>query len=71
MTLSTGLVGTQTATASVSCPAGTVLLGGGATTTGFAALSHSRPVAGGWEARAVKIVDLETITVRPFVVCTT
>jgi hypothetical protein len=69
-----------TATATANCPAGTVLLGGGA----FAANSNasepanvqligSRPVTGGWQATGVIDVGLgssNTMTVTAYAVCT-
>lgn len=64
------------ASASVACPTGSVLLGGGASGSYPLALSQSAPTSDGkgWQAAAIGTVDIAmdtTVTLSVYAVCTT
>jgi hypothetical protein len=69
----TGPQGTVSPSSTATCPAGTKLLGGGATATGGGALQNSAPNAANtaWLASAINAsAGTTTFTVQAFVVCT-
>jgi hypothetical protein len=70
VTLSGGGAGAQSATSTATCPSGEELLGGGATTTGSAAISQSRPNGSAWQANAIRVTANADITVTAYAVCT-
>jgi Collagen triple helix repeat (20 copies) len=70
----TGPQGTVGPSSEATCPAGTKLLGGGATATGGGALQNSAPNAANtaWLASAINAsAGTTTFTVQAFVICTT
>ena len=64
-----GVPGKETALSSAPCPAGTVLVGGGATTIGSAAISDSRAVGGTWVAAAIRVTGNAIISVTAVALC--